>query len=393
MATETLSPDSLLLQVNLSGTVSDIQDDPDSPDGNWLTAGSHTVSTICHVSFPTPSGDLTTGAGVQEFRVLWRTSSTGDTPDQIQIHLFEGGTSVTLNLVNVPNPAGQPVYSATWNAADLSNIDGSGVECYVLTTADTSPPPQVATGEIGAIEWNVVYDVSSQTITDVPFISSGNTVFAASVLASDYNLSDLNYISPSNTLYNPDVLPQEYTITDVDYISPSSQLFDPSVNLITRIDDLDYISPSNILYDPTTQLSYTVSDLDYITPSNTLYDPSIQLSYTITDLDYIPPSNSLHVPAVGRKPKLLLKEIITPRIEGDVVVQSSLYYNWIDATTFENVGDLPDGLSFGNIGTVISYLSGTLSDVSAGTYNIQHSATGPFGTTLSSIDEFVVKLQ
>jgi hypothetical protein len=36
--TESLSPDALLVQTNLSGTVSNIQDDPDSPDANWLTA-------------------------------------------------------------------------------------------------------------------------------------------------------------------------------------------------------------------------------------------------------------------------------------------------------------------------------------------------------------------
>ena len=37
MATERQSPDALLVQTNLSGAVAAIQDDPDSPDANWLT--------------------------------------------------------------------------------------------------------------------------------------------------------------------------------------------------------------------------------------------------------------------------------------------------------------------------------------------------------------------
>lgn len=37
MATERQSPDAILELTNLSGVVGDIQDDPDNPNGNWLT--------------------------------------------------------------------------------------------------------------------------------------------------------------------------------------------------------------------------------------------------------------------------------------------------------------------------------------------------------------------
>lgn len=38
LATSRIAPDAILSQTNLTGSVSFIQDDPDSPDANWLTA-------------------------------------------------------------------------------------------------------------------------------------------------------------------------------------------------------------------------------------------------------------------------------------------------------------------------------------------------------------------
>lgn len=51
--------------------LSDITDDPDSPDTNWLNGVSATASAL-RVSFPTPAGQLLTGDFKQEFRVRIR---------------------------------------------------------------------------------------------------------------------------------------------------------------------------------------------------------------------------------------------------------------------------------------------------------------------------------
>ena len=68
------APDTIVVQTNLTGVVGDIDDDPDAPDGNWLTAsGSSTLRN----TFPTPTGEPTIGAGLQEFRVLMRKDATG----------------------------------------------------------------------------------------------------------------------------------------------------------------------------------------------------------------------------------------------------------------------------------------------------------------------------
>jgi len=55
--TERQSPDTLKTQTNLEGTITAIQDDPDSPDGNWLVNIIIDENTICRVSFPTPTGN------------------------------------------------------------------------------------------------------------------------------------------------------------------------------------------------------------------------------------------------------------------------------------------------------------------------------------------------
>jgi len=87
MAAETLSPDVLLVQTNLSGTVSDIQDDPDSPDSNWLNAPDGDANTYLEVDFPDAAGSLTTGAGLQEFRVQVGATFGTRNPDRLRFYL------------------------------------------------------------------------------------------------------------------------------------------------------------------------------------------------------------------------------------------------------------------------------------------------------------------
>jgi hypothetical protein len=98
------APDAITLQTNLTGSVTDIDDDPDSPDANWLTAsGKSTLRT----SFPTPS---ITPTGSQNFRVLLRKNATG------------GGTSGTDNVV----PNGIGALDANLNGDETTIDDDPG---------------------------------------------------------------------------------------------------------------------------------------------------------------------------------------------------------------------------------------------------------------------------
>lgn len=154
---ERQSPDVLIVQTNLTGSVTDIQDDPDSPDANWLTAITEGDDTVCHVSFPTPTGNPTVGAGLQEFKI-WVRQTPGSAKDpNVRIELYEDGGQLAVIMADTKVTSETGVlHSATWNANLLANTDGSLVECYIYGTG-VAAGPNKGTLEVGAVEWNVDY--------------------------------------------------------------------------------------------------------------------------------------------------------------------------------------------------------------------------------------------
>lgn len=156
-AAERQSPDALLIQTNLTGTVAAIQDDPDSPDANWLTYITNNVNTVTRVSFPTPTGNPTVGADLQQFKI-WVRKQPGTGNPTVSISLYENGALVAeiMAATSVTSLTGQ-LFSATWNASLLGTADGSLVECYIFGDAVGGAPATRATVEVGAVEWNVDY--------------------------------------------------------------------------------------------------------------------------------------------------------------------------------------------------------------------------------------------
>lgn len=70
--TSKLPPDNILQQVNLTGDLPTIQDDPDAPDANYMSG---TGAVQLRVSFPQIPGTLRSGAGLQIFRIRARPGS------------------------------------------------------------------------------------------------------------------------------------------------------------------------------------------------------------------------------------------------------------------------------------------------------------------------------
>jgi hypothetical protein len=168
MATETKVPDGLLDQTNLNGAVGDIDEDPDSPDGNWLTAQSNNADSICIVSFGTPSGDPTVGADLQEFRAWVRVTANASTTSWA-IYLRENGSRINGGTAIASGSTASTtgvIISATWNANLLGTADGSLVECEIYFTKTGGSPTNRTTGEVGAVEWNVDYTVGGSTYED-----------------------------------------------------------------------------------------------------------------------------------------------------------------------------------------------------------------------------------
>lgn len=160
MAFERLPPFGVEASTGIgSGGNDDIDDDPDSPDGNWMIASGNNVNTSVRVAFNNPSGNPTTGAGLQEFKCHVRQFDEGQsgTPD-IRLELYEGG-NLRASSSDFPVGIGGLTFAWVWDATLLTlGPDGSFVECRMVGTKSGGSPTSRNTVDYGAVEWNVEFD-------------------------------------------------------------------------------------------------------------------------------------------------------------------------------------------------------------------------------------------
>ena len=164
--TERQSPDGeTFTLLELTGAYTDVDDDPDSPDGLWLAASGNNINTSVLASFPTPSGNPTTGAGLQNFRALVREFDLGQTgTPKARIDLYEnGGLLASGTLVDV---VGSTIITLAWDASLLTNANGSGVEAFVFGKKSGGSSTARNSVEPGAIEWNVDYTTATNPTFD-----------------------------------------------------------------------------------------------------------------------------------------------------------------------------------------------------------------------------------
>lgn len=171
MATEALAPDAINDSTNLTGSVTDIDDDPDSPDGSWLTATSAGAATSCRVGFPTPSGVPNTGAGLQQFRLWLRKHASGGNNPGCQIRLQEGTTVLsTLASITITSNTGE-LFTANWDASLLGTADGSACEVRVIQLSGHTGGGSARSMEYGAVEWIVDYTAAGAASLVIPKLS------------------------------------------------------------------------------------------------------------------------------------------------------------------------------------------------------------------------------
>lgn len=156
MAEETLRPDG---QLSCGGLVTcDVLEHDEDPDVSSVTidATGNGVNTEYGVGFPTPSGNPTVGADLQEFRagVIELNSGQSGVP-KARLELWENGVLVRAGAeVNV---SVFQVLSFLWNAAELATANGSLVQCKVIGIKAGGSPSAKSSISIGHIEWNVDY--------------------------------------------------------------------------------------------------------------------------------------------------------------------------------------------------------------------------------------------
>jgi hypothetical protein len=135
--------------------VTDVDDDPTSPDGDWLVHDGTNSNTDCRVSLVTPSGTPTTGAGLQTLRALIRKNASGGNATDWSLALWESGAQVAVLATGTTTSLTGEVVSGTWDASSLADGSGAGVELRLEQTGGGSSG---AGGnrrriEIGAADW------------------------------------------------------------------------------------------------------------------------------------------------------------------------------------------------------------------------------------------------
>ena len=168
-------PDTILSQTALTGAVTDIDDDPDSPDLNWLIADNNNVNTAVRVSFPTPADSPTVGASLQEFHVQVREFDAGQTgTPTARIELWENGLLVRAGS-EISIDGTSQLLSFSWDASELGTANGSLIECNVVGTRAGGSPGVRNSIEVGAIEWNADLTVDSGTNINTGAVSLSMT--------------------------------------------------------------------------------------------------------------------------------------------------------------------------------------------------------------------------
>jgi hypothetical protein len=131
MATELLLPDAVITATNLTANIADLDEGVDNFDGVYATTNAANANTLLVLSFPTPSGTLNTGAGLQTFRARVRKNATGGNNPAVRIEIRENGT-IRANSTNttVTSLTGVNI-TFTWDASVLALQDGVDVQIAI----------------------------------------------------------------------------------------------------------------------------------------------------------------------------------------------------------------------------------------------------------------------
>jgi hypothetical protein len=187
MATEVLIPTSTTAaDVNLSGDHTTVDDNPDSPGGDWRAASSNNVNSVSAHGFNTPTGSPTTGVGLQNFKIYARLTVNASTCTY-NVYVSESGTRLNggsaVATGSLTSTTGQLI-TAAWDASLLGTADGSLVECEFEVVKSGGSPANRTSGEVDAIEWNVDYSAATTYFKTIQETSTRSTsVASASVIS------------------------------------------------------------------------------------------------------------------------------------------------------------------------------------------------------------------
>lgn len=156
-------PDQITTQTNLNGTVSAIQDDPISPDGNWLTNSLINKDTYVRGTFRDNTEALKEGAGLQKvtFRIRKAQAVLGSVNTTANLYIYEGGNSTPITKLENVMVNGSIFSTLTFDASSLVDKTGSNLEWEVVGKASGILDLLFATTvEVGAVRFNALLSIA-----------------------------------------------------------------------------------------------------------------------------------------------------------------------------------------------------------------------------------------
>jgi hypothetical protein len=290
------APDAILALVNLSGPVTSIDDDPDSPDANWLTTSNNNADTECQVSFPTPGGNLQAGADLQEFRVqVDKWDGTG-TPNA-RVELWENGALVRAGS-DTPI-SGPTVLSFTWNASEITNP--ADVECHVYGTKTGGAPSSRATVIVGAVEWNATETAPTEDLS-ADDITAGTPVLESPDIGQIHSLTAAG-LNASGPVLDQAALGQIHVLTGTDLVAGTPVLGSPTLAEASSQDDLtadDITAGAPILGAPGIGQVHALGAGDMVSGAPVVDSPGIGQVHTLSGEDLVAGIPDIASPAIGQ---------------------------------------------------------------------------------------------
>lgn len=92
-----IAPTSIIASTNITGVITDIDEDPYTPDGAYATANADSITKI-RVGFPSTGATLRSGSKMQVFRAALRLSSHNLNPTLVTVNLWRNSVLVASNL-------------------------------------------------------------------------------------------------------------------------------------------------------------------------------------------------------------------------------------------------------------------------------------------------------
>lgn len=166
---------------------------PDTPavEGAGTASKYDKPKTSVRVSFPTPTNNVAPGTDEQKFKAYVRKDAAGGTDPTLRAYLYEDGVQrQDLGTVTVTSETGVLV-EWTWTGSNLTNADGSGVECFLeVDTMGTGSNRR--TVEYGAIEWCAVWSITaSDGNPNVPTSTASGTAAVVKVTSGTPSITPI----------------------------------------------------------------------------------------------------------------------------------------------------------------------------------------------------------